>query len=157
MRKLIGTLGLAGLLGLASAVPAQDMNAEQAARVVHVRQSVMTVVGWSIAPMGAMVRGLVPWDQGLFAERARRIAWMSTMVSDAFRPDTRAFDVKTEALPAIWDESDTFAEHAADLLKSSERLAEVAATGDEAATREAFSSMVDDCKGCHDQFREDRD
>lgn len=157
MRKGPKAAGLLLAMSAASAgAYAQGLDAEQAEKIVETRQAVLKVVGWSVGPMGAMARGLAPWDQATFAERAQRVAWMATMIPDAFAPDTSGFGVETEALPAIWESFEEFSDLAGNLQASSARLAEVAEAGGEAETREAFAAMVDDCKACHDRFREKR-
>ncbi|MEJ2521976.1 MAG: cytochrome c [Gammaproteobacteria bacterium] len=155
MGKLGKAMAAAALAAAAATAQAQDLTADQAKKITETRQGVLKVVGWSIGPMGAMVRGVIPWNQAVFAERAQRIAWMSTMLPDAFAPDTSAFDLETEALPVIWEKHDRFETLAGNLQASAARLAEVAAGGDEAASKEAFGAMVDDCRACHDEFRED--
>jgi len=147
-RKLVVAL-LAALV----VTPAMALDAEQAQKATETRQSVLTVVGWSIGPLGAMARGLVPYDADLVARNAQRIAWMSSMIPDAFRADTREHAVETEALPVIWENYARFEELAANAQASAERLAEVAASGDEAAGKQAIGALIDDCRACHNDFR----
>lgn len=158
MHKAIRTVAVMVGLTLASVgVHAQELSPEQAAKVTQTRQAVLKVVGWNVGPMGGMVRGLIDWDQEAFALRARRVAWMTTMIGDAFRPDTSSFDVTTEALPVIWEDFAEFEMLFANVEASSSKLAAVAEAGDEAATKAAFAAMVDDCRACHDRFRVKRD
>jgi cytochrome c556 len=117
------------------------------------RQAVLKVVGWNITPLGAMARDLIPWDGALFARNAQRVAWTITMIPDAFRADTRGHQLETEALPAIWEDFARFEELAGNARRSAERLAEIAAAGDERAARAALSALTDDCRACHDRFR----
>ncbi len=133
--------------------PAVALDAEQAQKATETRQAVLKVVGWNITPMGAMARDLIPWDEALFARNAQRIAWMTTMIPDAFRSDTRAHELKTEALPVIWEDFASFEELAANARRSAERLVEVANSGDEAAARQAIGALTEDCRACHDKFR----
>jgi cytochrome c556 len=74
------------------AVPAAALDAEQAEKAADTRQAVLKVIGWNITPLGAMARGLIPWDEALLARNAQRIAWTITMIPDAFRADTRRPD-----------------------------------------------------------------
>jgi cytochrome c556 len=141
------------LLALLLASPAAALDAEQAEKAAETRQAVLKVIGWNITPLGAMARGLIPWDQQLFARNAQRIAWTITMIPDAFRADTRAHALQTEALPVIWEDFARFEELAGNARQSAERLARVAAAGDEDAARQALGSLTDDCKACHDRFR----
>lgn len=136
--------------------PALALDDEQAQKAAETRQAVLKVVGWNVAPMGAMARDLVPWDDAVFARNAQRIAWMVTMIPDAFRADTRGHELETEALPVIWEDFARFEERAANAQRSAERLVEVANSGDRAAARAALSEMIDNCRACHDDFRVER-
>lgn len=136
--------------------PALALDDEQAQKAAETRQAVLKVVGWNVAPMGAMARDLLPWDDALFARNAQRIAWMLTMIPDAFRADTRSHELETDALPEIWEDFARFEERAANAQRSAERLVEVANGGDRAAAREALSEMIDTCRACHDDFRVER-
>lgn len=136
--------------------PAAALDGEQAEKAAETRQAVLKIVGWNVTPMGAMGRDLIPWDQALFARNAQRIAWTITMLPDAFRADTRGHELETEALPVIWENFERFEELAGNARRSAQRLAEIAAGGDEAASRRALSELTDNCRACHDEFREDR-
>ena len=100
-----------------------------------------------------MARDLWPWDDALFLRNAQRVAWMTTMIPDAFRADTRAHELETEALPVIWEDFARFEELAANAQRSAERLVEVAGGGDRDAARQAIGALIDDCKACHESFR----
>lgn len=139
---------------LASAGGTAALEPDQAQKAAETRQAVLKLVGWNVAPLAGMVRGDIEWDQGLFARNAQRIAWTTTMIPDAFRADTSQFGLDTEALPDIWRDFGRFEELAGNVQRSSARLAEIAQAGEQEATREAFVDMVDDCKACHDRFRE---
>ena len=137
------------------ASPVMALDAEQAAKATETRQAVLKVVGWNVGPMGAMARELIPTDTALVARNAQRVAWMAAMIPDAFRADTRAHELDTEALPLIWENFARFEELAANTQRSAERLVEVAEGGDAAETRKAIGALIDDCRACHDDFRLD--
>lgn len=147
---------IVAVAALLLAAPAAALDAEQALKAAETRQAVLKIMGWNVAPLGAMSRELVPWDDALFARNAQRIAWMTTMIPDAFRADTRSHELKTEALPVIWEDPERFEELAANVRRSAERLARVATEGDQDATRAALTRLTDDCKACHERFREER-
>ncbi len=144
----------AALVALLLAAPAVALDAEQAEKITETRQGLLKVVGWNFTPLNAMARGLVPWDDALVERNAQRIAWMTTMIPDAFRGDTRGHALDTEARPVIWERFDRFEELATNAQSTAERLVEVAAGGDEAATKRAISALLDDCRACHDDFRD---
>ena len=110
---------------------ANGLDQQQAEKVAKVREAVMTVVGWNVAPMAAMAKEELPYDAAEFEKRAKRIAEMLAMTTDAFRPDTR--DARDKA-----------------------RAAEtVAGTGDFAQVQAAFLDLGKACKACHERFREE--
>jgi cytochrome c556 len=61
--------------------------------------------------------------------------------------------VKTEALPAIWEQGPKFSAAAARLAQTTTALNAAAAGGDLAAIRAAAPEVGASCKGCHDSFR----
>jgi cytochrome c556 len=153
MRVRLAAAGLAALL----AAPALGLDQDQAVKVAETRQAVLKVVGWNVGSMGAMAKDLIPWDEALFARNARRVAWMTTMIPDAFRTDTSQMSLETEAKPLIWQDFARFEELAGNVRASAEALVAIAADGDEEATRKAFLAMADDCKACHDRFRDKKE
>ena len=144
---------IVAVAALALAGPAVALDAEQAQKATETRQGLLKVVVWNFAPLNAMARGLVPVDHELAGRNAQRIAWLLGMLPDAFRADTRAHDVKTEALPVIWAQYDRFEELAGNARRSAEQLVEVAAGGDAEAVRRAATALFDDCRACHTEFR----
>jgi cytochrome c556 len=144
------------LIALLTAAPvAQALDQEQAEKVNEVRQAVMTVNGWSIAPMSAMAKGQIPYDSDEFQTRAGRIAAMLDMAPDAFRIDTRDAVLDTESLDKIWEDFDKFRRLAEEAKDKAIVAREAAANGgfDEATT--AFVELGKACKACHDDFREE--
>lgn len=138
------------------AAPALGLDAEQAQQATETRQGLLKVVAWNFAPLGAMSRDLIPVDQELAGRNAQRIAWLLTMLPDAFRADTREHELKTEALPVIWEQYDRFEELAGNARRSAEDLVEVAAGGDPEAVKRAVAALLDNCRACHNDFRVDR-
>ena len=61
--------------------------------------------------------------------------------------------VKTEALPAIWEQGPKFSAAAARLAQTTTALNAAAVGGDLAAIRAAAPEVGASCKGCHDSFR----
>ena len=99
-----------------------------------------------------------PFNAELAEKNALNIAALAPMIPDLFAAmDTRDFDVETEALDVIWEDSAGFAEKAQALLEGANTFAEVAAGGDMAATLGAFRGLGGSCGNCHDDFRVDND
>ena len=123
-------------------------------KVIHYRQGVYTMIGWNFGPMGAMVKGQVPFDAAEFSKRAERVAWLAQQIEEGFPPgsDTGA---TTDAKPGIWQDFADFQAKLADLQRESQALATTAKAGDEAATKAQFIKTAGTCKACHDVYRAD--
>ena len=143
------TLALAGVLATTAAASGDD-KAGQAA--VDFRESAMTIYKWYLGPMGAMVKGKTPFDGKAFREHAEGLAAAAGLNLLAGFPEGSADG--TEARPEIWSRWSEFEEKYRALREQSARLAQVAATGDEAAMKAQFGETAKTCKGCHDDFRE---
>lgn len=148
---------IAAAAALLVTVPAAALDAEQAQKAAETRQAVLKLAGWNAAPLGAMTRDLIPFDAALFVRNAQRIAWVTTMIPDAFRADTRDHSLQTEALPVIWEDFARFEELAGNVQRSAQQLVEIATGGNEEATRRAFTALTDDCKACHERFRKKKE
>ena len=155
----IGTMVLAcspqGDAPVGSDVAVDSKELKRAKKVVERREAVMGLMGWSAGPMAGMVKEEAPYDAELFSRQARRLAGLADMTADLFKADVRAFDVHTEAKPEIWDDYGDFEQLAQDLLESSQALVLASEAGDLAAASEAFKAVADDCKACHDKYKED--
>ena len=130
---------------------------QMAARAAETRQSVFKLLLFNLLPIAGMAQG-APFNAELAEKNALNIAALAPMIPDLFAAmDTRDFDVETEALDVIWEDSAGFAEKAQALLEGANTFAEVAAGGDMAATLCAFRGLGGSCGNCHDDFRVDND
>lgn len=107
-----------------------------------------------IGVLVAMARGEAPYD----AARAQAAA---IALDDLTRVDVPALFpagsgaesmAETRALPAIWDDLETFAQRHADLQQATAALRLVAGT-DLAALRGSVGQVGGACGACHQQFR----
>jgi cytochrome c556 len=130
---------------------------QMAAGAAETRQSVFKLLLFNLLPIAGMAQG-APFNAELAEKNALNIAALAPMIPDLFAAmDTRDFDVETEALDVIWEDSAGFAEKAQALLEGANTFAEVAAGGDMAATLGAFRGLGGSCGNCHDEFRVDND
>lgn len=154
-RKLPG-IGLAsGLIGLAflTAASAAGPKPEDAAKY---RQSVYTIIGWNFKPIGAMVKGEIPFDAAAVARHAQYVELMSKATLEGFPEGSGPDAVKnTEAKPEIWANWDKFKIKMSDFQQEAAKLSEVAKGGDEAAIKAQFGKTAETCKACHKEFRQD--
>ena len=144
IRALIVTIALVA----ASAATHADPKPEDA---VEYRQGMMMGIGWNIGPLGAMVKGKIPFDKDKFAFFAGRAAALAPMAVEGFTPNTA--DTESEAKPELWQHLDDFKKRIKDLEEQTAKLASVAKGGDEAAMKQQFGDTVKVCKGCHDEYQ----
>ena len=154
MNKLC--IGLAsGLLGLSvlTAASAADPKPEDTAEY---RQSVFTIIGWNFKPIGAMVKGEVPFDAAAVARHAQYVEMMSKALLEGFSKGSGPDVVKnTEAKPEIWTKWSEFQTKMTNFQQEATKLAEVAKSGKEAAIKAQFGKTAETCKACHKEFRKD--
>lgn len=89
------------------------------------------------------------------AGHATAMADLAAMIPGAFPKGSGPTNgLKTEALPAIWDNWSEFEKAASTLQTEAKALAELAASGaDAAAMKGQFIKVGKACGSCHDQFR----
>jgi len=124
---------------------------------ITARQSVMRVIGLNFGPMGAMMRGRIPYDAEIFAANAGRIAAVSTMpIERYFGAGTEEGDMlDTDALPDIWEDKAEFERLLNNMRDAAANLATTATGGDQGAMKKALGTTGKSCKSCHDDFRKE--
>ena len=133
------------------AEPAKSL--KQAEKVTELRQSVFSLLGSNMGPLGAMARGKMAVDAEVVEKHALRINQLSMMIGDHTKTDTSAFKVKTEALDKIWQQRADFNKRIKDLTLASAKLMKVAAGKDSSAIKAAIGGVGKTCGGCHDDFK----
>lgn len=103
-------------------------------------------------PIGATVKGKIPFDQASVQQSADAIAALAPLMSKGFEHDQIA--VGSEALPEIWQDKEAFDETMSAFVKAAQALAVSAqsAKGTEDIKAD-FIAVAKTCKGCHKKFR----
>jgi cytochrome c556 len=148
MRKTFIAAGAA----LALATPLTALAQAKPETLVKQRQAAMTLQGKYIGPIGAMVNGKIPYNADVVARNATYLENLSQMPWDGFHESTK--DVKSAALPAIWDEPKKFQEAADRLQAETVKLAAAARAKDEAGVKAQFGAVGKACGACHESFRQ---
>lgn len=149
MRKIwLTSIGVG--LGLSLTVAAAGVKPEDA---IEYRQSVYNVIKWNFAPIGAMVKGEVPYDADAVIRHAAFLEVLSKMPLEGFVPGSDKG--KTEAKPDIWQDWADFQKRMQAFQEDAAKLAEVAKSKDLAAIKVQFGNTAKACKGCHDKFRKE--
>jgi cytochrome c556 len=120
--------------------------------LVKQRQAAMTLQGKYWGPLGAMAQGKAPYDAAVVARNAGYLDVIDKMPWDGFNPSTK--DVKSAALPAVYDEPAKFKEAQERLQSEVAKLVAVSKSGDEAAVKAQLAATGKACGGCHETFRE---
>ncbi|HWI38967.1 MAG TPA: cytochrome c [Burkholderiales bacterium] len=145
--------GLAAVVAIALGVSAGAVFAQQKPEVlVKQRQSVMTLQGKYFGPMAGMAQGKIPYNADVVKRNSAFLDNLSRMAWDGFDPSTK--DVKSAALPAIYEQQAKFKDAAARLENEAHKLWEVAQRGDEAAVKAQIGAVGKACGGCHESFRQ---
>ena len=142
------------MVGYAALAPAHEEPKTKGEQEILYRHSVYQVMKWNFARMGAAVQGKIPYDRAAFAKQAQRLAQMTPMLDEAYPPDSYVAG-KTAARPEIWRHFDDFQERLKKLASSSAAFAEVARTGDFEQIKQQFPELAQNCKSCHDKYREE--
>ena len=155
MNKQLAMVLAGGILGMSvlTITNAADRKPED---VVQYRQSVYTIIGWNFAPIGAMVKGEVPFDAAAVARHAQYVEMMSKAAPEGFSKGTGPDVVKnTEAKPEIWTKWSEFETRMTNFQQEAAKLAEAAKGGKEADIKAQFGKTAETCKACHKEFRKD--
>ena len=145
--------GLAAVVALTLGLSAGAAFAQQKPEVlVKQRQAVMTLQGKYFGPMGGMAQGKVPYNADVVKRNSAFLDNLSRMAWDGFDGSTK--DVKSAALPAIYENPAKFKEAAARLENEASKLYQVAQSGSEDAVKGQIGAVAKACGGCHNDFRQ---
>ncbi|MCQ0989769.1 c-type cytochrome [Jiella marina] len=145
----LATLALAGAAILAVPAIAQNMEA------IEKRQQLMEDNGDAAKLGGAMLKGEQEFTADKAAQVFSQMHDIAMKFGDYFPEDSKTGG-DTEAAPAIWEQPEEFQ---AALVKYQEdtQAAMDAAPQDIDAFKQAFGMVTQNCKGCHEDFRLDKD
>lgn len=141
---MIRTLLLAATIAVgATAVVAQS-------DPIKARKDAMKAAGEATKPIGAMLKGEMPFDNAKAQEALK--AYVATAKDyDKHFPAGSTTGGDTTAAPKIWEDMAGFK---AGLAKwSAEATAAQAAVKDEASFKAEFGKVLGNCKACHDNYR----
>jgi len=146
-QTLLGTL-----LGLSLLSSATVAHIEQSEPLQSLRQSYFALLGMTFGPMGDMVKGKIEWDNALFTTWANDLNHAAQFgVERGFAPGSDKG--MTRAKPNIWSNMDDFQSKLENFRAAAASLADIAAEGDPAASREQFVATGGTCKACHDEYK----
>lgn len=148
MRKLILASVITTLPAIALADAAED--------AIEARQGYMKMLAISMGTLSVMARGDIEYNAEAATTAGSNIEALGNYaLSGLFIEGTSPDDgAETDALPAIWENSDDFATKFAGLQEAAAGAGEAAGGGQE-ALGPLLQKLGGACKACHDDYRED--
>ena len=115
--------------------------------VVQKRMEVMKEIKRAIGVLGGMAKGKIAFDVVAATAAQTTLIEQSELVATTF--EANETDPKSEALPSIWENWDTFVEMAEDLTFAAEGLDVTSLDG----VRGGLGNIGASCGACHKKFR----
>jgi cytochrome c556 len=140
MRTMIWVAGVATVLAAAMVTATEGE--------VEYRQHTMRAVGGHMQAAVDIIRQKVSHAEHMKLH-AGALANLSEILPALFPGGSEGGD----ALPAIWQQPDDFAERLAAIREAAAAFSSAAQSNDSAAIRQAFQAVGGACKGCHDNYR----
>ena len=131
-------------------------HADAAEDALEARQGFMKMLSINMGPLAGMAKGEIAYDAAAATTAGNNIEALTKYTVPAlFIEGTSPDDgVETEALPAIWENSEDFAAKFAALGEAAAG-AGAAAGGGQEAVGPVVQKLGEACKACHDDYRKD--
>lgn len=142
---------LSGLILAAPFAVAHD----GASGVVKQRMDAMSKIAAHLKSVNAMLRGTADFDAEAVQSAMGEVAMFARHMPDMFPKGTDA--PPSEAGPKIWTDKADFDAKFVDLATAARAMSDAAASGDKASMGQAFGGLAKTCKGCHADYRINRD
>lgn len=114
------------------------------------RMALMTSIAEQMKVVGTMAKGQATFDVEKARAALTEISQDSAGIPHLFK--TQADDPKSEALPKIWEQFDTFTSMADDTAQLAAQLAII--VNSKADLHDVLKRMGASCKACHADFRQ---
>jgi cytochrome c556 len=141
MKRMV-FFGLAMAIGLGAALADSD--------AIKARREIMKGDGASVKVAVAMMKGDAPFDLAAAQKIFAGFQEVAAKAPSLFPDDSKTGD--TNALPAIWDNKADFDARFAKF--GADAKAAAAATTDEASFKAALPSVLKNCGGCHELYKQ---
>lgn len=148
--RMLASIGIASALVAGASLEALAQAKPDV--LVKQRQAAMTLQGKYLGPIGAMMKGAVPYNADVVAVNATYLENLARMPWDGFVASTQG--EKSRAKPAVFTDAAKFKAAADALEEATAKLGGAARAKNEAGVRAAFGGVAKACGSCHDDFRE---
>ena len=164
--KYVRRAKIAGVIAIVSAVfavsaiaqtpPASPPAPSPAKQSIEARKAIYALIGSNFRPIGGFLQGRGQYDAAEFQKRIDRIAHLAEWAAEAFPDVSNSGLPDTKAKANVWTDKADFDKRLKTFAQNAKTLAQVNAK--EKAANDAFKAaagaLAQDCKGCHDNFRE---
>lgn len=129
-------------------------HADAAEDALEARHGYMKMLALNMGTLSGMAKGEIAYDEAAASKAGSNIEALSRYaVADLFIEGTAMGEVDdSEALPAIWENPDQFAQKFAALSEAAAGAGEAVKGGQE-NVGPALQKLGGTCKDCHDDFR----
>ena len=118
--------------------------------VIKYRQATMKAIGGNMAAISLIIKNRFLPQQNL-VEHAREIQGASTLIESAFEQEVSSG--RTDALPKIWSDWESFLSIVKKMEEESGRLVEIGTSGDLKSITQQVKALARSCGKCHKRFR----
>jgi cytochrome c556 len=126
-----------------------------ARQAVDARRAALTLIGGNFRPLGAILKG-APADNAEVNKRATRLAFLAGLLDENFPDASNLGQPDTKAKAEIWSDRADFDKKLKSLQGDVATLVQVSGEGKGSAeaVKAAIAAVGQDCKACHDKYRE---
>ena len=124
-----------------------------ARQAIENRKAVFTLIGNNFKPVGEILRGTATYESVDVDKYTARVSFLAGFLSDAFPDISKIGD--TQAKPEVWSNRADFDKRLNDFTQHAAALSQLTKQhgGNAEAFKAAARNVVQDCKGCHDNYR----
>jgi cytochrome c556 len=136
--------------------PAAPPAPSPAKQAIEVRKAVYVLIGSNFRPIGGLLQGRAQYDAAEFQKRIDRIVFLTDLAGEAFPDVSNSGLPDTKAKADVWTDRTDFDKRLKDFQEHAKALSQVNAKekGATDAFKAAAGALAQDCKGCHDKYRE---
>lgn len=136
-----------------ASAPTAPPSAKQA---IEVRKAVYTLIGANFRPIGDVLQGRAQYDAAEIQKRLARVAFLTELANEAFPEFSNTGLPDTRAKALIWSERAAFDQRLKEFQEHARALVQISAKeqGATEAFKKAAGALAQDCKECHDKYRE---
>ena len=145
---------LVGVSLLTPGLAAKDPNL----KLLKARQGEMQLRAYNVGPLFGMAKGKIEYDAALASKLANNLkTQLSLDIGGTWKQgtDVDAYPGKTTALGKIWSTYPEISNYGKKYANAVNELADAAGNGLD-ALKPKISAVGKTCKGCHDEFREQK-